>query len=260
MKRAPPPVLPCWLWRSSRNGLKLAEKGVKQIKVNILSRSTLRKIIVMKRWGWYSCFSSGGYHQCWIRATWWWRSQGGCWWTYKYDKKEKDLICPQESSFVWANCNVVLSDFAPSEHQHVTKILWYWKRRCWWKWEEKVKVTPVHSLAVAGGNPGDKKSSSCPDCNGARDSLSSYKYHGQILHGSERTLNVWLLWQQCLAGSQLNTHLRTHTGENHFKCQHCEKSFRRSGLFSKCFTGEDYVKIHMKTHVPVPRLLPSFDS
>ena len=111
-------VLPCWLWRSSRNGLKLTEKGVKQIEVN---KSTLRKIIVMKRWWWYSCFSSGGYHQCWIRATWWWRSQGGCWWTYKYDKKEKDLICPQESSFVWANCNVVLSDFAPSEHQRGDK-------------------------------------------------------------------------------------------------------------------------------------------
>ena len=39
----------------------------------------------------------------------------------------------------------------------------------------------------------------CPDCNIAHDSLSSYKYHGQILHGSGENFkcviivakNVW---------------------------------------------------------------------
>lgn len=79
---------------------------------------------------------------------------------------------------------------------------------------------------------------SCKDCNMICDTLSSLKFHKRITHGQGKTYDCEYCGKKCLASSQLEIHLRSHTGDKPFKCSHCDKAFRR----------QSHLQVHEQRH------------
>ena len=59
------------------------------------------------------------------------------------------------------------------------------------------------------------------------ESLSSLNCHMKVIHGKGKSFKCDFCGKNCIAQSQLDIHMRSHTGERPFKCPTCDKSFRR---------------------------------
>ena len=79
---------------------------------------------------------------------------------------------------------------------------------------------------------------SCEDCGTAYDTLASFRQHRETVHGNGKIFDCPVCFKKCTSSSQLEVHLRSHTGERPFKCGECEKSFRR----------QSHLTVHIQRH------------
>ena len=70
------------------------------------------------------------------------------------------------------------------------------------------------------------------------ESLSSLSCHMKVIHGKGKSFKCDFCGKNCIAQSQLDIHMRSHTGERPFKCLQCEKSFRR----------QSHLDMHIQRH------------
>jgi len=92
--------------------------------------------------------------------------------------------------------------------------------------------------SAAGGEDRNSGIHACNDCNMICESLSALKFHKRITHGQGKTYDCEYCGKKCLASSQLEIHLRSHTGDKPFKCSHCDKAFRR----------QSHLQVHEQRH------------
>ena len=71
----------------------------------------------------------------------------------------------------------------------------------------------VQNLALVGGNPLDGEMYICGDCSVTCDSIFTYKYYKKFVHGSVKIFECDFCGKSCLAISQPEIHLTTHTCE-----------------------------------------------
>jgi len=100
----------------------------------------------------------------------------------------------------------------------------------------------MHEKCVHGeGNTTEERgieALTCAECNTVCDSVSSLKFHKRVTHGQGKTYDCEYCGKKCLASSQLEIHLRSHTGDKPFKCSHCDKAFRR----------QSHLQVHEQRH------------